>query len=193
MKRGFDYLGMLIFSFILLLGFPAQAQHNYVPSGLQEIKVSGTSTIHDWDMVSNQGLKGTCQATLENGALVSVQALNLEIPVKSLKSGKSGMDKNAYATLQESTHPFMKFILTEIESIQGSVIKAKGKLTVAGHTEPISLVVNYKTDGSKLSFSGKYDITFSQFKIDPPTAVFNTIKTGDELSLSFNISFIPKN
>ncbi|HAZ23748.1 MAG TPA: hypothetical protein DCY95_03015, partial [Algoriphagus sp.] len=56
-----------------------------------EVKVSGTSTIHDWDMVTEGPLQGQASINLLSGKLEGIQSLTIKVPVKCLKSGKSSM------------------------------------------------------------------------------------------------------
>jgi len=64
-----------------------------------EILVEGTSNIHDWEMTSEKAV-GTVQSS--NG---TISEISIEIPVKSLESGKGGMDKNAYKHLTKMITP----------------------------------------------------------------------------------------
>ncbi|MDI1325153.1 MAG: YceI family protein [Algoriphagus sp.] len=193
MKRSILSRTLCLLSFTVLIGLGAQAQQTYAVSGAQELKVSGTSTIHDWDMVATDGITGTANMLLENGKLTKITTLTLSFPVKSLKSGKSSMDDNAYKALLEPKNPNIKFEMTELTGITGNTIKAKGKLTIAGDTQIVPMTVTYTVSGSTVCFTGTHPIKFTQFKVSPPSAVFNTIKTGDDLKLSFKTNFTKKN
>ncbi|MDN3667796.1 YceI family protein [Echinicola jeungdonensis] len=175
--------------FLTLAAFAVNAQEKYTLSGDQVIKVSGTSTIHDWDMVAKSGMSGDIQLKTENGVITALEGLKLTIPVNTLKSGKSSMDKNAYEALKSKANPKISFELVEVLGITPDTVKVKGKLTVAGTSKLIPLEAKYIVNGNAVDFAGKHEITFTEFKIDPPTAMFNTIKTGDNLTLSFNTQF----
>ncbi len=193
MNRSIIFRTLCLLGLTVLMGFRAQAQQAYVIVGAQELKVSGTSTIHDWDMVAKDRITGSANLDLENGKLTKITSLILSFPVKSLKSGKSSMDNNAYKALLESKNPNIKFEMTEVTGISGNTIKTKGKLTVAGETQNVALTVTYSVSGSKVTFTGTHPIKFTQFKVSPPSAVFNTIKTGDDLTLAFKTNFAKKN
>ncbi len=193
MKRSIISRTLCLLGVTVLISLGAQAQQTYATSGAQELKVSGTSTIHDWDMVVKEGITGTANMLLEKGKLTKITTLAFSFPVKSLKSGKSSMDSNAYKALLEPKNPNIKFEMTEITGITANTIKAKGKLTIAGDTQTVPLTVTYAVSGSKVTFSGSQPIKFTQFKISPPSAVFNTIKTGDDLTVSFKTHFSKKN
>ncbi|KEO75828.1 YceI family protein [Anditalea andensis] len=189
MKTIHQTFRIFTFALLVILSHTLHAQQNFTLDGKSELKVAGTSTIHDWDMVSTSGQTGKAAMKLENGKITELKSLQLTMPVSTLKSGKSGMDKNAYEALKSKDNPNIHFQLTEVLSISDNTIKAKGNLTVAGTTKNVPMEVNYKVNGETVQFTGKQDIKFTQFNISPPTAVFNTIKTGDDLTLSFNSTF----
>lgn len=193
MKRSILTRTVCLLAFTAFIGLGAHAQQTYAVSGAQEMKVSGTSTIHDWDMIATEGITGTANMLLENGKLTKITSLTLSFPVKSLKSGKSSMDSNAYKALLEPKNPSIKYEMTELTGITGNTIKTKGKLTIAGDTQTIPLTVTYSVSGSTVKFTGTHPIKFTQFKVSPPSAVFNTIKTGDDLTLAFQTNFTKKN
>ncbi|TXE14698.1 YceI family protein [Algoriphagus aquimarinus] len=192
MKR-YLFTKFLIPAVMLMMWFPSFAQQAYSLSAAQQFTVAGTSTIHDWEMIAKAGSTGAAQLTIENGRLSKITSLTLNIPVKSLKSGKGSMDNNAYEALIEKKHPSIKFEMTECIAIIGNVVKSKGKLTIAGTSQIIPLDVTYSMNGNAIKFTGTHAIQFSDFKVDAPTAVFGTIKTGNELTLAFEASFSPKN
>ncbi|PZX58259.1 YceI-like domain-containing protein [Algoriphagus ratkowskyi] len=183
----------LIAALVLLMWTPSVGQQSYFLAGNQQFTVSGTSSIHDWDMNAKDDINGTAQLTIESGKLTKIQSLSIDLPVKSLKSGKGSMDNNAYEALTVKKYPSIKFEMTELTSISGNVVKVKGKVTIAGTTKIIPLEVIYSLNGSTIKFKGTQDILFSDFNVKPPTAVFGTIKTGNELTLAFEASFSPKN
>lgn len=173
----------------LLMWVPGFAQQSYTLSGPQKFTVSGTSSIHDWEMVASEKITGTIKLASENAKLKSIQALTINLPVKSLKSGKSAMDKNTYEALVEDKYPSIKFEMTEFISVKGNVVQIKGKLTIAGSSKTIPLEATYTQNSSVISFKGSFDILLTDYKVEPPTAVFGTIKTGNELTLKFESSF----
>lgn len=193
MKRSILTRTLCLLAFTAIISLGAQAQETYAVSGAQELKVSGTSTIHDWDMVAKDGITGSANMLMESGKLTKITSLTLSFPVKSLKSGKSSMDDNAYKALLEPKNPNIKYEMTELTGITGNTIKTKGKLTIAGDTQIVPLTVTYSVSGSTVTFTGTHPIKFTQFKVSPPSAVFNTIKTGDDLTLAFKTNFTKKN
>jgi polyisoprenoid-binding protein YceI len=157
-----------------------------------EMKVSGTSTIHDWDMVSNEA-KGTASLRLSAGKVTAIQSTKITMQVKSLKSGKGQMDNNAYKALKEADHPEITFQMLEVHQDGGSDWKVTGRLQIAGVTKTVPFQLQFAKEGDGLSLTGSADIKLTDFNVDPPTAVFGTIKTGNEMTISLKMKLNPIN
>ncbi|MVT12411.1 YceI family protein [Chitinophaga tropicalis] len=167
----------------------------YVPYAQQRndfnLSLSGTSTMHDWEMKSS---KMACNATFtfyDDGDLGGLTQLNFVMPVESLKGDRTGMDANAYRTLNTSKYPTITFNLTSATvSPDGKIIRCNGKLTVAGVTRDIDLVANAKVNSDKsLNVKGSKTINMTDFEIEPPTFLMGAFKTGDEVKISFDLTF----
>lgn len=61
-----------------------------------------------------------------------------------------------------------------------------GKLTVTNVTKTISFPVNVTKSGETYTISGKLNIKMTDYGITPPSAFFNTLKTGNELAVTIN-------
>lgn len=178
----------LLLAILLIVGGETVAQNAYTLTINQEFKVSGTSTLHDWDMVSDDAT-GEGQITIGNQKITRINSLVVTLPTKSLKSGKGSMDDNAYEALVAKKYPDIQFELIEIETITDQSLRAKGNLTITGTTSLVPLQVDYKITGNTIQFFGSFPITFTQFNIEPPKALLGTIKTGDKLQISFETTF----
>jgi polyisoprenoid-binding protein YceI len=176
--------------FFLLLFHPILAQSNFVLNGNTEMVVSGTSTLHDWKMTSSQA-EGKAVMVTENGSLKKVSHIQLKLAAESLKSGTNGLDKNAYGALKTKSHPDIQYEASNLE-ITGNEILAKGKLTIAGKSVDTVFPVKVKKENNAFVFNGVYSCKLSDFGINPPTVMLGTIKTGDDINLSFQASFAAK-
>lgn len=177
---------------LLLTGGELSAQTTFTLTPDQTFKVAGTSTLHDWVMVSNEA-EGHAEILFEDSESISIKSLTIDLPAFSLKSGKKAMDKNAYKALNSKEYPNIHFELKEIEKISDQRIKAKGQLTIAATIQEVQFDVLYKNYENTIVYEGEFPITFTQFKIAPPKALLGTIKTGDELLISFKTTFQSKN
>lgn len=193
MERLSKYILLTLIVGVLQIQAGLAQQQLFTIKNSAEVKVSGTSTIHDWDMVTEGPLQGQASINLLSGKLEGIQSLTIKVPVKSLKSGKSSMDKNAYEALKAEQFQSVDFQLISLDEIQSNYLMATGKLSIAGVSQTVKMKVNYQVNGNSVLFSGILPITFTQFKLSPPTAVFNTIKTGNDLQISYKAIYEQKN
>jgi hypothetical protein len=77
------------------------ATHPAAGVGNADVKVLGTSNLHDWSM-EDKDVACSVQFVYASGKTlpVSLTAFTFALPVHSLKSGKSGMDSKAYPVQQ---------------------------------------------------------------------------------------------
>jgi polyisoprenoid-binding protein YceI len=179
---------LLVMVFLHTAGW---AQQPYKVSGTPAITIAGTSTMHDWTMTSKQA---TAQAQLEvdaNGQLSKVNSILVTIPAESLKSGKGAMDKNAYNALKTDKNKDLKFQLTAA-TVNGNNIAAQGTLTIAGSSKPIELSVTGKPEANGIRFQGSKKIKMTEFNVEPPSFMFGSVKTGDEITITFDITLSNK-
>jgi polyisoprenoid-binding protein YceI len=175
---------------IALLLFAAsvlQAQSRYETSGAQ-LKLNGTSNLHDWESSAEKASLKT-EMTVENAAIKDVKNVKLEIEVKSIKSSKGSiMDGKTYDALKAEKFSKITFQQTQLVSVQAGTITVKGDLSMAGVTKNIDLAVTSKIlPNGDIEVKGSKKLKMTEFKIDPPTAVFGTIKTADEVTVSFTV------
>lgn len=190
MRFNKNLFSLLVTFFVLLSSGILTAQNGYQLGSGQEFMVSGTSTLHDWDMVS-EGALGQATIVVENGEIKEIQNLRVDLPVKSLKSGNNRMDRTAYSAVDADKHDYVRFELTGIRNITSQQVLATGNLTIAGTTRPVTLRTDYAVNGSSVQFSGAHSIKFTQFDVDPPTALLGTVRTGDDLKIAFDVNFNP--
>lgn len=167
------------------------AQEYTLQKSSSSLKVEGTSTLHDWELEAEE-LTGNASIVLKEGVVETINKLNFDVKVESLKSHKSGMDKNTYKALKSDQHPKISYLFTRVISItdtkDGQLIKTGGKLTIAGMTKSTYLDVVAKTAGG-ISFEGSTTFKMSDYGVEPPIALMGTIKTGDEVTIKFNVEY----
>ena len=184
---------------LLLLFYPMRGQESAVSiASDSEFTIEGTSTLHNWTVQASE-IEG--QITLgedfvfgelpNEGAKIS--QLNLKVAVGSMDGGKEVMNGKMHRALQKDTHPYILFDLesAEVQTINSESnsveLEAKGSLSIAGVSQPAVLSVVGKEEDSEWVFSGKHPIKMSDFNIEPPTAMFGQIVTGDEVQVSFKL------
>ncbi|WP_417558429.1 YceI family protein [Mesoflavibacter zeaxanthinifaciens] len=185
-------LKVTLLTLVTFLSFSIQifSQSYKVSNASSDLKVYGTSSLHDWH-VDAEDVKGSLQIEVSEEAL-SIKKLNVEIISESLKSGKKSMDKNTYKALETDKYSSIKFNYLSTKSItkvsdNTYSVEAYGNLTITGNTQKILLKFKLKTEDNKVSIVGEKSIKMTSYGVEPPTALLGTIKTGDDLTIKFNI------
>lgn len=181
--------GLILLFVMFLLGL-VNAQAPYRQTQVV-ITIAGTSTMHDWTMTSKEGKLQANLSMNDDGTLAQIASLNLTVPAESLKSGKGAMDKNAYSALKTDQHRQITFALASTK-IEGNSVKCTGSLTISGVTKTIKLdaVCSVQPDNA-LTCKGSKAFKMSEYKVDPPTFMFGSIKTSDDITINFETTLSP--
>lgn len=172
---------------LALAAFAASAERFASTNG-SVVKVEGTSTLHNWTMQSTT-IKGEISAPTPDNWNAPAKAV-VTIPVTSIKSEHAKMDKLMAEALKAKTNPEIRFEMTSATpqnvTANGFLLKTQGKLTIAGVTKEVALDVqgSRNADG-RYTLAGTAPIKMTSFGIKPPTAMMNTIKTGDDVKVTF--------
>ena len=173
---------------------PALAQTSF-QSGEMDMRLNGTSNLHDWEM---KAVKGTSKAVFvvsPAGKITSISRLSFSFPATNLKSEHKAMDKNTYKALNTSRNPNISFVLTSssVTPTGGNnyQLNCTGKMSIAGTTKETNLVATGKYNPADRSFTvtGVKKMKMTDYNVKPPTAVMGTIKTGNDIVLSYNVKF----
>lgn len=149
-----------------------------------EMSIVGTSTLHDWESdvesftASAKRIGNTIQA-------------NLEVEVLSIKSGKKVMDSNTYKALKANEFPTISLSASDLDIKENHKITGSGYLTIAGVKKviPISIFMETWAQNS-MTIIGEIPLKMTDYNVDPPIALFGTVKTGNEITIKFNITLI---
>lgn len=171
----------------------AFGQRNYNISNYSLV-IKGSSNLHDWESPAKE-VRATGSFTFVSGVLKSLDALVVEIPVKSIKSPKGSiMDNKTYDALNAGSYPNINYKLAKVGTLSrksdGSYdISTSGYLTIAGVTNMVDITVRGTTgaDGS-ITFSGSKKLKMTDYKIKPPTALLGTLTTGDDVEIVFQVT-----
>jgi hypothetical protein len=161
-----------IFALVIFSGILAAQK---ISSNNVKTIVLGTSTFHDWTMTSQNG---TFSGNLSGN---TIKDIRYSMIGKTLKSGKGMMDKDAYKAILADQFPNITFTANFINLGKGMIT---GKLTVTNVTKTISLPINVTKSGDSYNIFGTAKIKMTDYGITPPTMFFNTLKTGNDLSIT---------
>lgn len=166
------------------------AQDTY-RSATTQATIKGTSTLHDWDMTSSKG-KTTASFIIEDNQVKKINTLTFTVPAESLKSDKSGLDKNAYKALDTDKHKNITFTMTSgtVAATGNNTfqVRATGNLTIAGTTKQTTIAANgqFNPSDKSIAVNGSTKFQMTGYDVKPPTVMMGTIKTGDEITVTYS-------
>jgi len=171
----------------------AQAIYKLVPANDVNIKVLGTSNVHDW-VLTSAILDSQGEFKLDNDQLRSLTAFSFSLNAKSLKSEHESMDNRTYKSMKADQYPKVIYKLTAavIAPLQKNKysIKATGDLTIAGVTQSITMTVSATVNpDNTITCSGAENIKLTDYKIDPPSFMLGAMKVKNDLTIQFNLIY----
>lgn len=156
------------------------------------MSIEGTSTLHDWTMKA-ENLMGGMEVDIYSDS-IHIKDLSLSVSVKSLKSGKSKMDDNAYEALKANDYKNIKYQFVKVKSqkaLSGNKyeLTTLGKLTVAGKTRTMQIPVTAIKTTNGLQIQGSTAFKMSSFGVEPPSFMMGAVSTGDLVTINFSINY----
>ena len=141
----------------------------------ENIEIHGTSTLHDWKMVSNK-----TETVFENDGS-KITNLSVSVQIKTLKSGDEGLDEKAYETLKIDRNNVITFKMLDA-NLQDKTLKGVFKVLDKERTETL------KPDVMTLDhISGSFKVKMTDFGLEIPSVMFGAIKSGDEVTVKYDI------
>lgn len=157
-----------------------------------EITIKGTSNLHDWEEVV-KNFKVNLNLEFDENKLKDINQVHVTLMSGSIESENSIMTNKTHDALNVKKYPQIEFRLVSVDNLTATNGKFSGTLagdiTLAGITKRISVVFTGVHEGNKISIKGSKELNMVDFKIEPPTAVLGTLKTGKEVTVSFQLSF----
>lgn len=142
------------------------------------VEVHGTSTLHDWNMVSDSAI-----VEMEEVAN-KIKSLNVSLLIETLKSGDGSLDNNAYEAIK-------KIGVEKNESIIFKIIEYKedgsfdGLFSIGKNKKRVNIIPESIDNGV---IKGSFKTKMSSFGIEPPEFLFGMMSTGDEVEIKYSIS-----
>ena len=98
------------------------------------------------------------------------------------------MDDKTYDALRIEKYPDIKFDADKLK-INANEISGKGTLSIAGVTKPIDIRADILSRKAKsINVKGNVDINMLDYNINPPTAMFGTLKTGELVTIQYELT-----
>ncbi|MES2388276.1 MAG: YceI family protein [Bacteroidota bacterium] len=174
----------------------AQAVYKIDKASPIGMKLSGTSTFHDWDM-NAKSFTGDAKFGFkpENAKqLVSISALSFCLHVLDLKSDETALDNNAYKALKTGTYRDIVYTLSSSAVVQqpagNYLVKTQGWLTIAGVTKGIAMdVLCTVNPDAGITCKGSKSLKMTDYNVKPPSFMAGVMKTGDDITLDFNMVY----
>jgi polyisoprenoid-binding protein YceI len=196
MKNSFKQIPVLIALFITGFTYNLQAQSIYkiTDSKDNDMKLSGTSTLHDWTMNANT-FTSEAQFNLkpDGRQITGIRSLNFALVVQNLKSGEKGLDKNAYKALKADANKDIEFKLVSATVTPANnkyLIRAHGNLTIAGVTRQVTInVIAVVNQNGTITCTGSQQLNMTDYQVKPPTFMLGAMKTGDAVTLDFTLAY----
>lgn len=178
-----------IFSMLTFTLF-SQEQFSLLETSL--ITVDGTSTIHDWKVTAHEH-SGEATFKVENGDLSKILLI---VEVEYIRGERGAtMDNKLKKALKSNEFPQISFNLLESVSVKNGIgqennlINVNGTLTIAGAGKDVSSMVEAHFNEGVLYLKGMVPLLLSDYKIEPPTAMFGQIETGNQVTVNFDLKF----
>ena len=172
----------ILFVLLMFINYNMQSQSLTLDEEKSSFTIKGTSTIHDWEMVSNE-LNG--HYTIQDGNLSST---SVNVNVTTFKSGKNLMDKKCYDALLYKKHPQIIYSFIS-ENKSPTKLIFTGSMEIAGVKKIIDITVNRIVKNGTVTLTGSADLKLSDYNVVPPKALMGTIKTGNDITIEFNLKF----
>ena len=159
--------------------------------------LEGTSNIRSWSCrataIDASIDVSTVASSADPAAIAAhVQHVTIKLPVGNLRCGNGRMDRNMYRALK-ADDPQASFILGSFHAVpsrdrHAAYLRTAGTLTVAGENRTLDVDVRtrHMPDGTLIA-EGTVPVNMSDFGIAPPTALFGAIRTGNRVTVRFEL------
>jgi len=158
--------------------------------------IYGTSNLHDWEMTATE-FTSQAKVEIKSGTSVTVSEGSMLFKAMKIRSESSGMDKKAQEALKAEINPDITFTITAPVTLTLSGTKASGNITgtllLAGIRKTITVPVTLEIETSgKMVMTSNIKIKMTDYQMEPPTAVFGTIKCGDVVEVKLKMIYSAK-
>ncbi len=157
------------------------------------IQIKGTSNVHDWTMKAEK-MEGVATVDWGQQGPADFNKVHITVQAKTLESGKRIMNNKSHDALKVEQYPAITFELISVSELQSNGKKFSGKATgtmkIAGESSIMTVPFQGKIlDKDTFRVEGNFSLKMKEFGIKPPKAMLGTLKTGNEVTLSYQMTF----
>jgi len=191
------------FVFFTLFGAFVQAQENAVTICFDEkcsIKVDGESNVSPFSCqmvalpISDQPIP--VKSTYNNGKLY-MNNVKVKLPVSSFKCANQAMTSDFQKALKEKDFPFVTLYFSHLllpfspnTNKSQKNVPAQISFSIAGVQRKYDVVFEMvEFENEIMKITGLINLKMSDFKIEPPQALFGMIKAKDAIGIQFVLQF----
>ncbi len=164
--------------------------------------IEGTSNLHGWSCTAEKfdaAIELDTSVAMELAAATpkALKRVEVKVPVRALKCGHGGMDDNMYKALKADESPEIAYIMATFDAVPGDAdgftLKTSGTLSLAGKENKLAMdVVTTRLADGTVKATGVVPIKMTDYGIKPPTAIFGTLRTGDDVKVNFALTVTAK-
>ena len=164
------------------------------------LTIAGTSNVNSFSCLCNETfLKRTVKlSTSEDAMTLKFSNAILKLPTKSMDCANSRMNSDLCDALKADQYPYIVIELHEVNLRSAAAKSAKGdwtdvtamaSLTITNVCKPLIMDVKVRKIGAdKYRFTCSKDLKMTDFKVDPPTALFGLIKVHNEIKINLDLT-----
>lgn len=169
----------------------AQQNVQLIPAQSQII-IKGTSNLHDWEE-NVEKFNVILDLNFNNQQVTQIEKVHVNLKSKSIVSENNIMTNKTHEALRVEKYPDIEFKLVSVDKLSSADGKFSGTLsgdvTLSGVTKRITVPFSGVQAADKITIKGSKELNMSDFNIKPPSAMLGALKTGNEVTISFQLNF----
>lgn len=185
------YIAFIALSLFVFQSLRSQTSLVLIPAQ-SAVNISGTSSLHDWEEAVEK-FDVVLNLTFREKEITGIEKVHFSAKSGSIVSDNNIMTNKTHDALKVEKFPEIVFRLVSVNHLSSQNGAFSGTLTgdisLAGVTKRITLGFTGMHSNNKVSIKGSKELKMSDFNIKPPTAMMGTLKTGESVTISFQLSF----
>lgn len=160
-----------------------------------EMMLDGTSNVgRDWEAEVTD-MNGS--AEIAAGEAFGVEDVRLNVSVEGIHSDQGSVEDKIHDALEINRYPTIFFRADAIEIPEPPasefVARAIGELIVAGERKNVEIEATGLQEDEAFRFQGTKDLNMEEdFDVDPPTAMLGALRAAPEVTVTFDVLFVPE-